>query len=251
MGVWLISHSVASLAIGDCKMARVLGLLSGLASVAHAGLSGSYTGRVRGIIKITMDFSDDTVNADIDVIGQTEISCPVEKYTATSSMISFDSIVEDGDCMGEALRGQGKDTSKYTLDINSDGTLTFHSDGYPDMKMTKDSLALSAISGSYTGRVRGIIKITMDFSGDTVNADIDVIGQTEISCPVEKYTATDSLISFDSIGEDGDCMGEALRGQGKDTSKYTLDINSDGTLTFHSDGYPDMKMTKDTLHIVV
>merc|ERR1719355_514726 len=177
-----------------------------------------------------MDFeSDSTVNAFISVIGQQDISCPTESYSASDSSISFAKIGEDGDCFGDALRGQGKDTSKYTLDINSDGTLTFHSDGYPDMKMTKDSLTLSAISGSYTGRVRGIIKITMDFSGDTVNADIDVIGQTEISCPVEKYTATDSLISFDSIGE-------ALRGQGKDTSKYTLDINSDGTLTFHSDG---------------
>jgi len=145
---------------------------------------------------------------------------------------------------------QGKDTSKYTLDINSDGTLTFHSDGYPDMKMPKDSLgmAVSAVSGSYTGRVRGIIKITMDFDGDSsVNAFISVIGQEDISCPVETYTEANSMISFTNIGVDGDCFGDALRGQGKDTSKYTLDINSDGTLTFHSDGYPDMKMTKDSL----
>jgi len=116
------------------------------------------------------------------------------------------------------------------------------------MKMTKSSsLALSAISGSYTGRVIGIIKITMDFSADTVNAFISVIGQEDISCPVEAYTATDSMITFDNIGTDGDCFGDALRGQGKDTSKYTLDINSDGTLTFHSDGYPNMKMTKASL----
>merc|ERR1711959_517202 len=127
---------------------------------------------------------------------------------------------------------------------------TFHSDGYPDMKMTKDSLALAAVSGSYTGRVRGIIKITMDFDGaSTVNAFISVIGQEDISCPVETYTEADSMISFANIGVDGDCFGDALRGQGKDTTKYTLDVNSDGTLTFHSDGYPDMKMTKESLSL--
>merc|ERR1712228_987534 len=137
----------------------------------------------------------------------------------------------------------------YTLDINSDGTLTFHSDGYPDMKMTKETLgAAVAVSGSYTGRVRGIIKITMDFETDsTVNAFISVIGQQDISCPTESYTASATSIGFANIAEDGDCFGDALRGQGKDTSKYTLDINSDGTLTFHSDGYPNMKMKKDAL----
>merc|ERR1712100_632888 len=99
--------------------------------------------------------------------------------------------------------------------------------------MKPDALMLSsAVSGSFTGRVPGIIKITMDFSDSTVNAFISVIGQQDISCP--------------NIAEDGDCFGDALRGQGKDTSKYTLDINADGTLTFHSDGYPDMKMTKDS-----
>jgi hypothetical protein len=37
--------------------------------------------------------------------------------------------------MGDALRGQKKDPSKYLLDVNSDGTLTFESDGYPALKM--------------------------------------------------------------------------------------------------------------------
>merc|ERR1719443_1336103 len=127
-----------------------------------SSVSGSFTGRVPGIIKITMDFSDSTVNAFISVIGQQDISCPTESYAATDSSISFTNIAEDGDCFGDALRGQGKDTSKYTLDINSDGTLTFHSDGYPNMKMKPDAFLSSSVSGSFTGRVPGIIKITMD-----------------------------------------------------------------------------------------
>merc|ERR1712228_789041 len=180
-------------------------------SLAFAAVTGSYTGRVRGIIKITMDFDgDSSVNAFVSVVGQEDISCPVETYTEADSMITFANIGVDGDCFGDALRGQGKDTSKYTLDINSDGTLPFHSDGYPDMKMTKDALAAAvAVSGSYTGRVRGIIKITMDFDSDsTVNAFISVIGQQDISCPTESYAASDTSIGFTNIGVDGDCFGD-------------------------------------------
>merc|ERR1719213_638721 len=172
---------------------------------SEVAISGSYTGRVPGIIKITMDFDgDSTVNAFISVIGQQDISCPTESYAVTDGSIGFTNIAEDGDCFGDALRGQGKDTSKYTLDINDDGTLTFHSDGYPNMKMKKDSLTSVAISGSYTGRVPGIIKITMDFETDsTVNAFISVIGQEDIGCPSESYAVADGSIGFTSIGEEG------------------------------------------------
>merc|ERR1719238_1274901 len=118
--------------------------------------------------------------------------------------------------------------------------------------MTRDSLtAVAATSGSYTGRVRGIIKITMDFDGaSTVNAFISVIGQEDISCPTEQYTEENGVITFTNIAEDGDCFGEALRGQGKDVSLYTIDVNADGTLTFHSDGYPDLKIMQDSLTAV-
>merc|ERR1712023_467907 len=135
-------------------------------SLKASAVSGKYEGSVPFIIDIAMDFAATTVDADINIkVASQRIQCDAESYKATDSLISFDQIGSDGDCLGDALRGQGKDTSKYTLDIDSDGSLTFHSDGYPDMKMTKDSLALSAVSGSYPGRVRGIIKITMDFDG--------------------------------------------------------------------------------------
>merc|ERR1712083_945331 len=90
--------------------------------------------------------------------------------------------------------------------------------------------------------------ITMDFSADTVDADINVkAAKQEIKCPTEAVTYSDTAVTFPNIGTTGDCMGDALRGQKKDVSKYNLDINSDGTLTFHSDGYPDMKLTKKSL----
>merc|ERR1712048_852968 len=197
----------------------------------------------------TMDFSAETVSADINVkVAHQEIKCPSEAVVYSDTAVTFPNIGTTGDCMGDALRGQKKDTSKYGLSINSDGTLTFHSDGYPGMKLKKKALTAMALSGQYEGSVPFIIDITMDFSAETVNADIDVkVAHQEIRCPSEAVVYTDTAVTFPNIGTAGDCMGDALRGQKKDTSKYSLSINSDGTLTFHSDGYPAMKMKKKEL----
>merc|ERR1712203_984365 len=156
----------------------------------------------------------------------------------SGTSVGFTNIGDDGDCMGDALRGQKKDTSKYSLTINSDGTLTFHSDGYPNMKMKKKAvLEAVALSGNYEGYVPFIIDINMEFSANTVNADINVkVAKQEIKCPDEAVAYTDTAVTFPNIGKTGDCMGDVLRSQKKDTSKYSLSINSDGTLTFHSDG---------------
>merc|ERR1712050_624717 len=162
--------------------------------------------------------------------------------------VTFPNIATTGDCMGDALRGQKKDVTKYNLDINSDGSLTLHSDGYPDMKLTKKTLILAAPSGTYEGSVPFIIDITMVFGASTVNADINVkIAHQEIKCPTEAVAYSATAVTFPNIATTGDCMGDALRGQKKDVTKYNLDINSDGSLTLHSDGYPDMKLTKKTL----
>merc|ERR1712107_95776 len=137
--------------------------------LAVAAVSGEYSGRVIGIVKITMDFSSDSVKTLVSVIGQQDIDCPVEPYSATDTKITFSTIENDGDCFGDAIRSQGKDTSKFFIDVNSDGSLSFHSDFAPvALKLTKSSqeLAVAAVSGEYSGRVIGIVKITMDFSSD-------------------------------------------------------------------------------------
>merc|ERR1712048_828479 len=166
-----------------------------------------------------------------------------------------------GDCLGDGVREQGKDPSKYTLIKNSDGTISFTSDGYPSLKMTKQSelqlgsgldLQLSTgLEGTWMGRVPGIIKVTVSLSGsDKANLDVSVIGHTDIKCD-EAITETDSLITFPNGATTGDCLGDGVRGQGKDPSKYTLIKNSDGTISFTSDGYPSLKMTKQSAIIVV
>merc|ERR1711972_179136 len=93
------------------------------------------------------------------------------------------------------------------------------------------------------GHVPGIIKITASFSGASdVNMAISVIGHADINCD-ETISETDSLVTFPNSASTGDCLGDGIREQGKDPSKYTLVKNSDNTLTFTSDGYPSMKMT--------
>merc|ERR1712066_120169 len=131
-------------------------------SLEFTALSGKYEGYVPFIIDITMDFSEKTVNADINVkVAKQEIKCPNEAVAYTDTTVTFPNIGKTGDCMGDALRGQNKDVTKYSLTINSDGTLTFHSDGYPDTKLQKKSLAaVAAPIGKYEGSVPFIIDIT-------------------------------------------------------------------------------------------
>merc|ERR1719181_1873129 len=140
------------------------------------------------------------------------------------------------------------DVSKFTIDINSDGSLTFHSDGWPDLKLTKKTVAVAALSGHYEGQVPFILDMNLIFPGDgTMNFDQNVkVAKIEIKCPTEKIAGTASTVTFPNIAAAGDCMGDALRKQKKDVSKFTIDINSDGTLTFHSDGWPDLKLNKKT-----
>jgi len=155
--------------------------------------------------------------------------------------------------MGDALRQQKKDVSKFTIDINSDGSLTFHSDGWPDLKLTKKTVAVAALNGHYEGQVPFILDMNLIFPGDgTMSFDQNVkVASIEIKCPTEKIAETASGVTFPNIATTGDCMGDALRKQKKDVSKFTIDINSDGSLTFHSDGWPDLKLQKKTLDSIM
>jgi len=234
---------------------RALLVAAFVSTVAFAAPSGKYEGSVPFIIDISLDIASSTV-ADLDInikVAHQEVKCPTETIAISDTAITFPTSATTGDCMGDNLRIQQKDPSKYALDINSDGSLTFHSDGYPDMKLTKKSLAVAAPSGKYEGSVPFIIDISLDIASSTV-ADLDInikVAHQEVKCPTETIAISDTAITFPNSATTGDCMGDNLRTQKKDPSKYALDINSDGSLTFHSDGYPDMKLTKKSAFVVV
>ncbi len=162
-------------------------------------------GRVRGIIKIDVTFNGDaTVDATIDVIGQTKTDCSAENIAETDSLVTFPDAPTVGDCVGDGIRTDGKDPTKYTIIKNDDGT-------------------------------------------STVDTTIDVISQTKIDCSAEKIAETDSLVTFPDAPTVGDCVGDGIRTDGKDHTKYTIIKNDDGTLTFTSDGCPNLRMTKQSL----
>merc|ERR1711964_525884 len=96
----------------------------------------------------------------------------------------------------------------------------------------------AAPTGKFCGKVPFILDMTVTFNGDgTVDYYNDVkVAKQVIDCKAEKVTVTDSEVTFTNIGNTGDCMGDALRKQGKDPSKFILKINSDGSMTFDSDG---------------
>merc|ERR1711970_997229 len=137
-----------------------------------------------------MEFSGSTVNADINVkVAHQEIKCPSEAVAYSATAVTFPNIATTGDCMGDALRTQKKDVTKYVMD--------FHSDGYPVMTLKKKTLALAAPSGAYEGSVPFIIDITMEFSASTVNADINVkIAHQEIKCPSEAVAYSATAVTF-------------------------------------------------------
>ncbi len=197
-------------------------------------------GRVRGMIKIDATFNGDATVDATDAIGQTKIDCSAENTAETDSLVTFPDAPTVGDCVGDGIRTDGKVPTKYTIIKNDDGTLTFTSDGYPNLKMTKQPLAAKEdLVGHYMGRVRGIIKIDVTFNGDaTVDTTINVIGQTKIDCSAENIAETDSLVTFPDVPTVGDCVGDGIRTDGKDPTKYTIIKNDDGTLTFTSEAQP-------------
>merc|ERR1712216_1089673 len=106
-----------------------------------------------------------TMSFDQNVkVASIEIKCPTEKIAETATGVTFPNIATTGDCMGDALRKQKKDVSKFTIDIESDGSLTFHSDGWPDLKLTKKTVAVAALSGHYEGQVPFILDMNSDGS---------------------------------------------------------------------------------------
>merc|ERR1712093_470440 len=94
------------------------------------------------------------------------------------------------------------------------------------------------------------IDVTADFDGSGSKADVDVnvkAASVRITCPGETIAEDDSQVTFPDAVNDGDCLGDGIRSDSKDPSKYIINKNGDGTLTYKSDGYPDLKMTKKAL----
>ena len=131
-------------------------------------------------------------------VAEQVVDCKSEKVTVTDADVHFTNIAEKGDCMGDALRGQGKDPTKYFFDINSDGSLTFHSDGYPDLKMTSCS-GVNAPASTCT---------LYEVSGATC-------GQSELDCTYEQYAkkAEPGL-------KDGTCTDQGYTVKGTTTTKH-------------------------------
>merc|ERR1711977_298938 len=201
------------------------------ASLKASALSGKYHGSVPFILDMDLNFlGDSTMDFDQNVkVASTEIKCPAYKIAETDAEVTFPEIGNDGDCMGDALRGQGKDVTKFAIAKNADDTLTFRSDGWPDLKLGAAALKTSALSGKYHGSVPFILDMDLNFPGDgTLDFDQNVkVASVEINCPGETIAETDDEISFPDIVNDGDCMGDALRGQDKDVTKFTIAKNAD------------------------
>ena len=118
--------------------------------------------------------------------------------------------------MGDALRKQKKDVTKFSMDINSDGTLTFHSDGWPDLKLKKQALTVAALSGTYEGKVGGglILDMTVKFNGDGTmdfdnNVKVAARAPCDMICDPSALLEEGSGEFFRCIDGRGDDAGDA------------------------------------------
>merc|ERR1719158_1437208 len=68
-----------------------------------------------------------------------------------------------------------------------------------------------------------------------------------LDCKSQTVSESGSKITFSDIGTPGNCMGDAIRGQNKDVTKYYLTQESATQVTFYSDGYPKMAMKLQSL----
>merc|ERR1712012_808310 len=118
------------------------------------------------------------------------------------------------------------------------------------VKMARFAMSLvsvvsaDALVGHWKGSVPLIIDVEATFDGsDQAHVEVDVkVAKTHIDCPAEKIIESDTEIIFPETSQVGDCLGDGVREDSKDPSKYILEKNSDGSLTFKSDGYPPLKM---------
>merc|ERR1712216_235006 len=122
-----------------------------------------------------------------------------------------------------------KDVTKSTITVNADGTLTMHSDGWPNLTLkpkSTEEAELAMPTGMYEGSVPWILDMQITFNGDgTVHFLNDVkVAHKKIDCDHEAVTMSGSTITFTNIGNTGDCMGDALRSQKKDVTKSTITV---------------------------
>ncbi len=68
-------------------------------------------------LKLTLSSDGILVKKVIDFTAE------AEAFDALSAAVSLTDIMQTGDCMGEALRGQGKGKGQLELTLNSDGIL--------------------------------------------------------------------------------------------------------------------------------
>merc|ERR1712039_1058607 len=105
--------------------------------------------------------------------------------------------------------------------------------------------------GTWEGSVPLIIDVKTTFDGSStaaVSVDVKVAG-VHIDCPSETIAETDTGVTFPNSAQVGDCVGDGVRTDNKDPSKYFLVKNSDGTLTFKSDGYPNLKLKQKSADV--
>merc|ERR1719201_2314224 len=85
-------------------------LLASLFAAASADLSGHYMGSVPFIIQVDSTFNgDETADLDINVkVASKRFTCPGQKIAESDAEVTFPTVDQDGDGLGDGIRSDGR-----------------------------------------------------------------------------------------------------------------------------------------------
>ena len=111
--------------------------------------------------------------------------------------------------MGDALRGQGKDSGQLELTLNADSTLGFSAPGWGNMELQSQAEEEQTLAAAPDGIYCGSVPLTLDM-GLTFHGTGD-IGKKVIECKAEAEIFDASSGAVPQTMQTGACMGDTLQ----------------------------------------
>lgn len=225
--------------------------------------SGTYEGK-KSVVGTSVDvtISVGVTTLALTVTGPVAVDCKNEDYTFGNNQLTLTNIKETGDCVHDVFAKYPASLQAIKFDASGDSLevdlkvlglsvaiplkrtsnamaiisqmQTQQEDNYNwdafslTVKQYAPLLALSAPDGEYDGEksvVGQSVKATMIFSSSSMALTIE--GPISLSCTDEPYTMQDSNVQLTNIGQNGDCVHDALSSNQVTLKSLTYDSASD------------------------
>jgi hypothetical protein len=148
-----------------------------------------------------------------------ECKAMAETFVTSPGGVGPTNTVQAVDCLGDALRGQGKDPSQLKLDLDVGGTIGLSAPGRGSMKLKgyqdEEQAVVAAPAWSYCGSVPPVSDMHATFR-DTLCSHRAEVAKEVTVCEAEAVTIDTSFgaASLTGVMQTGGCMGDASQRPG-------------------------------------